>query len=124
MRDAVAARNWLLRDADGFVAMSRQIQDEMRAAGIPRERIRLLPHGVDVERFRPAEPPERQALRARLGLPEGVLAVYSGRLLRGKGLETLVDAMASPRAARGASARAAGLGGGPASTSSRSSGDG
>jgi glycosyltransferase involved in cell wall biosynthesis len=96
VRDAVAARNWLLRDADGFVAMSRQIQDEMRAAGIPRERIRLLPHGVDVERFRPAEPPERQTLRARLGLPEGVLAVYSGRLLRGKGLETLVDAMASP----------------------------
>jgi mannosyltransferase len=76
--------------------MSRQIQDEMRAAGIPRERIRLLPHGVDVERFRPADPTERQALRARLGLPEGVLAVYSGRLLRGKGLETLVDAMAAP----------------------------
>jgi glycosyltransferase involved in cell wall biosynthesis len=96
LRAAVAARNWLLRDGDGFVAMSRQIQDEMRAAGIPRERIRLLPHGVDVERFRPAEPPERQALRARLGLPTGVLAVYSGRLLRGKGLETLVDAMASP----------------------------
>jgi D-inositol-3-phosphate glycosyltransferase len=96
VRDAVAARNWLLRDADGFVAMSRQIQDEMRGAGIPRERIRLLPHGVDVERFRPAEPPERQALRARLGLPDGVLAVYSGRLLRGKGLEALVDAMASP----------------------------
>jgi glycosyltransferase involved in cell wall biosynthesis len=96
VRDAVAARNWLLRDADGFVAMSRQIQDEMRAAGIPRERIRLLPHGVDVERFRPADPTERQALRARLGVPEGVLAVYSGRLLRGKGLETLVDAMASP----------------------------
>ncbi len=79
-----------------FVAMSRQIQDEMGAAGIPRERIRLLPHGVDVERFRPADPTERQALRARLGLPEGVLAVYSGRLLRGKGLETLVDAMAAP----------------------------
>ena len=96
VRDAVVARNWLLRDADGFVAMSRQIQDEMRSAGIPRERIRLLPHGVDVERFRPADPTERQALRARLGLPEGVLAVYSGRLLRGKGLETLVDAMAAP----------------------------
>lgn len=96
VRGAVAARNWLLRDADGFVAMSRQIQDEICAAGIPRERIRLLPHGVDVERFRPAEPPERQALRARLGLPDGVLAVYSGRLLSGKGLETLVDAMASP----------------------------
>ena len=96
VRGAVDARNVLLRDADAFVAMSRLIQDEMRAAGVPPERIHLLPHGVDVERFRPADPAEKQALRARLALPDGVLAVYSGRLLRGKGLETLVDAMASP----------------------------
>ena len=99
VRDAVAARNRLLRDADAFVAMSRQIRDEMRAASVPAERIRLLPHGVDVERFLPASPDERRALRQRLGLPDGVLAVYSGRLLRGKGLETLVDAMGSPAVA-------------------------
>jgi len=68
----------------------------MLTATVPGERIHLLPHGVDVERFRPATPEERRALRQRLGLPEGVLAVYSGRLLRGKGLETLVDALASP----------------------------
>jgi glycosyltransferase involved in cell wall biosynthesis len=97
VRGALAARNRLFRDAEAFVAMSRQIQDEMRAAGIPGERIHLLPHGVDVERFRPADPAEKEALRARLGLPRhAVLAVYSGRLLRGKGLEDLVEAMASP----------------------------
>jgi glycosyltransferase involved in cell wall biosynthesis len=76
--------------------MSRAIQQEMVGAGVARERIHLLPHGVDVERFRPADDAERRALRQSLGLPEGVLAVYSGRLLRGKGLETLVEAMASP----------------------------
>lgn len=93
---AVALRNLLLRDADAFVAMSRLIRDEMRAASVPAERIRLLPHGVDTARFHPASPTERAELRARLGLPEGVLVVYSGRLLRGKGLETLVDALADP----------------------------
>jgi glycosyltransferase involved in cell wall biosynthesis len=87
-----AMRNRLLRDADAFLAMSRVIRDEMLAAGVPGERIVLLPHGVDTERFRPADAGERAAMRARLGLPEGVLAVYSGRLLRGKGLETLLAA--------------------------------
>jgi len=92
----VALRNRLLRDADAFVAMSRLIRDEMRAATVPAERIRLLPHGVDTARFHPASREERASLRARLGLPEGLLAVYSGRLLRGKGLEPLVDALAAP----------------------------
>jgi glycosyltransferase involved in cell wall biosynthesis len=93
---AVALRNRLLRDADAFVAMSRLIRDEMQAASVPAERIRLLPHGVDTARFHPASPEERVSLRARLGLPAGLLAVYSGRLLRGKGLEALVDALAAP----------------------------
>jgi glycosyltransferase involved in cell wall biosynthesis len=93
---AVGLRNRFWRDADAFVAMSRLIRDEMLAASIPGERIRLLPHGVDTARFRPASAEERASLRARLGLPAGLLAVYSGRLLRGKGLETLVDALAAP----------------------------
>jgi glycosyltransferase involved in cell wall biosynthesis len=92
----VALRNLLLRDADAFVAMSRLIRDEMQAASVPAERIRLLPHGVDTLRFHPASPDERATLRARLGLPQGLLAIYSGRLLRGKGLETLVEALAAP----------------------------
>jgi glycosyltransferase involved in cell wall biosynthesis len=50
---------------------------------------------VDTERFRPATVEEKLALRRELGFPEGVLAVYSGRLLRGKGLETLLDAFAA-----------------------------
>jgi glycosyltransferase involved in cell wall biosynthesis len=96
VHELVALRNLLLRDACAFVAMSRLIQEEMRAASVPAERIRLLPHGVDTARFHPASPDERASLRARLGLPRGLLAIYSGRLLRGKGLETLVEALAVP----------------------------
>jgi glycosyltransferase involved in cell wall biosynthesis len=98
-RGLFAARNRLLRDADAFVAMSRAIRGEMLAAGIPGERIALLPHGVDTGRFRPAAPEERWALRARLGLADGVLAAWTGRLLRGKGLETLLEAFAGVAAA-------------------------
>ena len=93
MRWATAARNVWLRDADAFVAMSHRIREEFLAAGVPLERIALLPHGVDTTRFRPATDGERSALRARLCLPrEALLVTYTGRLLRGKGLETLVDA--------------------------------
>lgn len=93
VRAAVALRNAWLRDADAFVAMSRLIREEMVTAGVPGERVHVLPHGVDTERFRPASPAERAELRVRLGLPGGSLAVYAGRLLRGKGLETLLDAL-------------------------------
>jgi glycosyltransferase involved in cell wall biosynthesis len=93
VRRAAALRNRWLRDADAFVAMSRQIRDEMRGAGVAPERVSLIPHGVDTERFRPAGAGEREGLRGRLGLPDGLLAVFTGRLLRGKGLEALVAAV-------------------------------
>ena len=93
-RAATALRNRWLRDADAFVAMSRAIREEILAAGVPGERVRVLRHGVDTERFRPAFPAERADLRSRLGLPDGILAVYTGRLLRGKGLEALLEGFA------------------------------
>ena len=94
VRLGTAARNRWMRDADAFVAMSRQIQREFLSAGAPPHRVALIPHGVDTARFRPAAPGERRALRARLALPDGLLVAWSGRLLRGKGLEILVEAFA------------------------------
>lgn len=95
VRAAAAGRSRWLRDADAFVAMSARIAGEMRRAGIASERIALIPHGVDTSRFRPATRDEAEALRARLGLPGGTLALYTGRLLRGKGLEALLEAFAA-----------------------------
>jgi glycosyltransferase involved in cell wall biosynthesis len=92
VKAAVRMRNLWLCDAEAFVAMSRRIRDEMAGSGVPAERIALLPHGIDTERFRPPQAGEPEALRARLGLPAGTVFVYTGRLLRGKGLESLLDA--------------------------------
>ena len=95
VRGAARLRNSLLRDADAFVAMSRRIAAEFEAAGVEPDRIALIPHGVDLTHFRPASRDEREALRARLRLPAGACVItYSGRLLRGKGLEDLVAAFA------------------------------
>jgi len=96
----VAARNVLLRDGDAFVAMSRAIRDEFLGAGVPSQKVALIPHGVDTTRFRPATPDEREALRARLGLPVGErIIIYTGRLLRGKGLLNLLAAFREVAAA-------------------------
>ncbi len=97
VRGAAAVRNAWLRDADAFVAMSRLIAGECLAAGVEAEKIHLVPHGVDLRRFHPATPQQRQALRSSLGFGDGTWVVYTGRLLRGKGLESLVEAFAAVR---------------------------
>jgi glycosyltransferase involved in cell wall biosynthesis len=91
-------RNLLLRDADGFVAMSSAIAAEFEAAGVPPHKIALIPHGVDTDRFSPAAPGERGELRRRLALgADALIACYTGRLLRGKGLEVLLESVAAAR---------------------------
>jgi glycosyltransferase involved in cell wall biosynthesis len=96
IRGITRLRNRLFRDADAFVAMSREIEREMRAAGLPADRILYSPHGVDTRRFRPASADERGQLRRDLAWPDdAVVFVYTGRLLRGKGLETLVESFAA-----------------------------
>lgn len=112
-----AAKRWQrrgLREADAFVAMSHAIRDEIHEAGVSGERIHLLPHGVDTERFRPASASERAELRGRLGLPAGPLVCFTGRLLKGKGLESLVEAFARAGAPRGAHLAIVGSGSGQA----------
>ncbi len=88
-------RNRLFKDADACVAISRATEGEFLAAGLDAGRIQHIPHGVDTRRFRPATADERAELRKRLGLPaQAAAVVFTGRLLRGKGLEVLLDAFA------------------------------
>jgi len=63
----------------------------VRHAGADPERIAVVPCGVDTELFAPGDPGEA---RRALGLPDGPLVLYVGRLAPIKGLETLLDAIA------------------------------
>ena len=96
----------LLRDADAFVAMSRAIRDEFLAAGRPAAEGRAHPARRGHERFRPATAGRaRGAARApRACPPTAAIVIYTGRLLRGKGLE---DAARPPSRRRGRRARRA-----------------
>jgi glycosyltransferase involved in cell wall biosynthesis len=46
------------------------LQELYHSSALPREKFWLIPNGVDVERFRPGDKGERQALRRELGLSE------------------------------------------------------
>lgn len=61
---------WCYSRADIFVGVSPRLQQLYYSSGLPREKFWLIPNGVDIERFRPAEQGERLALRKELGLPE------------------------------------------------------
>jgi glycosyltransferase involved in cell wall biosynthesis len=82
----------IARRADRVIAPSRAVAEEAAAFGFPAARICVIPNGVDTAAFSPATGGERDAGRARLGLPAGApVGVFTGRLEPGKGLETLLE---------------------------------
>jgi glycosyltransferase involved in cell wall biosynthesis len=91
-RFLLSRRNALLRRADRFICLSGEMRDEFTRAGIPPDRVLTIPNGVDTGRFRPADPEERRGLRRMLALPDGPVVIYTGRLVRYKGLPELLEA--------------------------------
>jgi glycosyltransferase involved in cell wall biosynthesis len=87
----------LRRHAGAFVAVSGPIRDELALAGIPQNRIRSIPNGVDTRRFTPTDDAERRRLRRMLGLPPVPVALYAGRLAPEKGVDLLLDGWAAAR---------------------------
>src|SRR5258708_30392560 len=71
------------RAAAAVACISRAIQAEAVAEGVPEGRVHYLPNTVDTARFRPVVPGQRSPLRAELGSPAGpIIARYVGRLSR------------------------------------------
>lgn len=88
----IRLRNRILDLSDGFLSISSAIRDELLRAGVPAEKIIDLTNGVDLGRFTPVSAGEKQQLQQRLGFSHGRNVVFSGRLAKGKGLESLLRA--------------------------------
>ena len=78
------------RAADGMLAVSAALREDMIALGLPGERIRVHHTGVDQSAFRPQD---RAAAKAALGVV-GPLVVSVGNLIPLKGHALLIDALA------------------------------
>ena len=79
--------------ADAIACISKAIQAEAMAAGVPAERVHDLPNTVDTDRFHPADAGERDRRCAELGWPvDRPLGIFVGRLSREKGIVDLLHA--------------------------------
>lgn len=86
------------RLVDAFVAVSDEIADALVRDGIPRERVRRIRNGVDLDRFRPLEPAARADARRALNLAaDDRAALFLGRIEHVKGLDVLLDAWPTVR---------------------------
>jgi glycosyltransferase involved in cell wall biosynthesis len=72
-------------------ALSSGVRETLQQRGVPAERVFVLPHGVDTERFSPLS---RSVARASLGWPECFTLLYVGAHGSIQGLETLLEAAA------------------------------
>lgn len=61
--------------------------------GVPQHRIRVIPNGVDPERFRPTDAQGRAAAREALGIPDRPTVAFVGALAPEKGADLLVRAL-------------------------------
>ncbi len=84
---------WALRRCRSVIAVSHALAGEVERLGVAHERIRVVPNGIDVARFRSED---RDAARARLGVRvPGKLVVCVSRLSHEKGIDILLDAVAA-----------------------------
>lgn len=92
-----ALYQWLQRRAlrryDAVVAVSAAIEAKLRAAGVEKEKIHLVPNAFG----RTAGTTSRSEARQLLGLPEGPLIGWVGRLSSEKGGDIAIDALAQLR---------------------------
>lgn len=70
----------VLGSVDAFVVISREIDRELQARGVPPQKRLAIPNGVDTARFVPAAAAEKGRIRGELGLPQGPIAIFTGRL--------------------------------------------
>jgi glycosyltransferase involved in cell wall biosynthesis len=75
--------------ADGLLAVSESLRDEMAARGLPADRVRVHRTGIELDRFRPIE---RAAAKAALDVA-GPLLVTVGALIPRKGQSFAIEAL-------------------------------
>jgi glycosyltransferase involved in cell wall biosynthesis len=85
-------RNFVLRRADAFSAISEEIRAEFISNRIRPSKIHKIPNSVDTSRYFPVKREEKSLLRKKLGLPESAtIVIYTGRLVSYKGLPLLLE---------------------------------
>lgn len=84
---------FLYTRAARVVINSPGFTEPLVASGVPRDKIVLVPNGIDITMFRPM-PEARERVRNALGLADKFIALYAGSLGKANSLDTILDAAA------------------------------
>lgn len=83
-------RRCLLRRVNMFLPVSQYTAGLLHEHGVPPSRTHVVPNGTDPERFRPRD---GTPVRERLGLSGRTILLTVGRLVRRKGIDTVLRAL-------------------------------
>lgn len=84
---------YVASNADVVFAITEQVRDELVRRGVEPQRIRILPNGVDTDRFSPM--PASNRLRNKLSLDHHLPVIgYAGSLVHYEGISDLLKALA------------------------------
>lgn len=88
-------RQRLIRSAQLFIVISEHIYYDLKAHGIPNQKIVKIPNGVNSTTFLPPASPEaKNRLRQKLNIPEQARVIlFSGALNERKGIKELICAV-------------------------------
>ncbi len=98
---AYNASSWVERtayeNADGVIAVSASMREDVHSLyGVPRDKIRVIHNGIDLNQYRPSPNP---AVLAKYGIDAAQpFILFVGRVTRQKGIIHLVEAIKSIRA--------------------------
>lgn len=82
----------LIRKADHVIAVSKVLKNELNSRwAIPKEKVTVIPNGVDINVFRP-DIPNVHSVKARYGI-KGRYCLFVGQLRHRKGVDYLLQAL-------------------------------
>jgi len=83
----------LLKDTSKVIALHRAEAEQYEAMGVPREKIAIIPNGIDLSGY--AELPPKGSFKKKFNIPEDKkIILYLGRIHKIKGIDFLVKAYA------------------------------
>jgi glycosyltransferase involved in cell wall biosynthesis len=81
--------SWFYGQMDAVMVPSGAYRQQLVAKGFDENKLRLLPHGTDVQAFHPGR--RRPEFWTARGAKEGPVVTYVGRVAREKDLDVLID---------------------------------
>ncbi len=106
------SQRYVWRGADMVLPVTAVLAEMVLAAGVPRERVAVIPNGIDPERFGNKSLPTEQA-KAKLGLNHRLVLGFTGFVREWHGLNRVVDLIANSGRKEGAALHLLVVGDGP-----------